>query len=69
MQEVANGRWTSPQTTITGAGPDYESMIARGNVWSEVLTRYPDSNYVPYALLSLRSTDVKAVLEAVNRFP
>jgi hypothetical protein len=69
MQEVANGRWTAPQTTITDAGPQYESMIARGKVWSEILAKYPDSNYVPYAILAQRSTDASAVLDAVNRFP
>jgi hypothetical protein len=68
MQEIANGRWAPPQTTITNAGDEYESMIARGKVWSEILTKYPDSNYVPYAVVAHDSIDVKAVIDAIKRF-
>jgi hypothetical protein len=69
MQEIANGQWAPPQTTITNAGGEYDSMIARDKVWNEVLTKYPDSNYVPYALLAYQSTDGKATTNAVKRFP
>jgi hypothetical protein len=72
MQEIANGRWTTPLTTITDAGDEYESMIARGKVWNEILAKYPDSNYAPYAVLARRANGpeyLAAVVDALNRFP
>jgi hypothetical protein len=48
-------------------------MIARSEIWSEILTKYPDSRYVPYALLAYSQLPddeyPMRVVEAVKRFP
>jgi hypothetical protein len=77
MQEIAKGRWTTPLGTITvtaghQADLPFEEMIARERVWDEILTEYPDSNYVPYALLALSGNRVeflKRVADVLDRFP
>jgi hypothetical protein len=65
MVDSSNGRW-APNTTW--------SEPKQSQVWSDVLTKYPDSNYEPYALVENTSTYVKAaspphVLDAIERFP
>jgi len=72
MQEIAKGQWTTPLGTIAITNGDlpFEEMIARDKIWDEILTKYPDSNYVPYALVAYGGDDyLKRVADAVTRFP
>lgn len=68
MLELSKGRWTPARYwPASGSGP--------GNtLHSEILTKYPDSNYVPYALLaasfgSATQKHLNLLLGAIQRFP
>jgi len=75
MQELANGRWALlPMTISSGASPsvDVDTVGKMTSVWGEILTKYPESNYIPYALLWGSGFDdqyTKRVLDAIERFP
>jgi len=77
MQEVANGRWAITQITVavTSGHPrsmSLEEAIKRGNVFAEILERYRDSSYVPYAMLAQAPFEEKQldrVFEVIERFP
>ena len=77
MQEVAGGRWTVPMRTITETPGRVEAMtldeaMKRWALFEEIVTSYPDSAYVPYAVVAQSGRGenyLKRVVETINRFP
>src|SRR5258708_16197874 len=74
MQQLADGRWSPDCLTTTRSSGDIVSCTSNGGpgIWGEVLAKYPDSNYVPYALISdvgLGEKYLKSVGDAIARFP
>lgn len=73
MQEVSNGKWSLQPLTITGDnGADVPRAERMSAVWSEIVQRYPDSDYVPYALLLSTGVDegyAKSVFATIAKFP
>ena len=70
MQTLTNGHWVPIQWLNW---PGAKSGDAQRFI-NEILTKYPDSHYVPYALLASSFGGVtdgylKRVLEAIDRFP
>lgn len=73
LQRAANGHWSQDCTRITrtsGTKVWCGSDDAAG-VWSELLAKYPDSNYVPYGYLGSGLTDqyLTKVQDVIKRFP
>ena len=74
MEEVSNGKWSLQPLTISGdnAGLGAQAAERMSGVWSEIVHKYPDSNYVPYALLLSTGVDeayAKSVFVAIAKFP
>lgn len=75
MQEVAEGgRWSQDCMVMTfTSGRRLQCVSEEGPyIFREVLTKYPDSNYVPYAFLTdagFGDSEVQSVLAAIDRFP
>jgi hypothetical protein len=74
MQEVSNGKWSLQPLTISSDNAGVSAQVAgkMSAVWSEIVHKYPDSNYVPYALLLSTGVDeayAKSVFAAIAKFP
>jgi len=71
MQQLGNGRWAVLPMVASGAATAEDTKRMWGG-WEEVLTKYPDSNYLPYALIAHAGAGQKyldLVVDAINRFP
>jgi hypothetical protein len=60
MQELTEGKWMPTRWKPT--------------IISEIITKYPDSNYFPYALIAgsfgaVRPADLNRLVDAIQRFP
>lgn len=76
MQELTDGKWVSiGWLTSRNSGARNESGATAGmTVVNEIITKYPDSNYFPYALLAAQFGAVDAAsynryVDAIKRFP
>jgi len=68
MLELGNGKWTPWRDWPAG------NLRAGMKLIPEILAKYPDSNYVPYALLassfgSITQKHLDLLLSAIQRFP
>jgi hypothetical protein len=60
MVEASHGVWSQAGNWALPEGP----------VWLEILNKYPDSNYYPYAMLQTGGLEYRdRFLQAINRFP
>jgi len=70
MQELGRGHWSPDCAAITKTLKHEVACNSKEgpHIWREVLTKYPESNYVPYALAATGG-DLNQLSAAIARFP